>query len=176
MAPLPGGVGTTRWAAHGDERSPLTWNVALDFAVTAVKPVRRAILDQMMQETIRILQQLDLTLQPAQPHQATVDGVNLSPQSTSASPVSPPSSTPSSGTSLASLYGGELSSQVQPSVAKDYQLFLNLVEFLHRFFLPPFPSASQLVDSTSADYSSYIAALPSWVPRHTTDCLRALSL
>ena len=65
---------------------------------------------------------------------------------------------------------------MQPSVAKDYQLFLNLVEFLHRFFLPPFPSASQVIDSASADYSSYIAALPSWVPRHTTECLRALSL
>ena len=67
----------------GMERPSLAWNVALNFDVNAVKPVRRAILDQMMQEIIRILQQLDLTLQPAQPQQATVDGVILPPSSTS---------------------------------------------------------------------------------------------
>ena len=162
--------------------SPAAWNLALDYDEDAVKTMRRGVFDALMQETIRVLQQLDLTLQPADNQQTAADdgtaSTTSSSSSSSASSAAPPSPVPSSSSSsasYASLYGSELSSQLHPSVPKDYQLFLNLVDFLHRFLLPPFPSASLVVESQSADYSTYLASLPSWVPTHIRTCLRCVS-
>jgi hypothetical protein len=100
---------------------------------------------------------LYLTLQPAANQAA----------GSSASPASSPSS---SSASAAALYGNELSSQLQPSVPKDFQLYLHLVELVHVLFLPAFPSSAAATPSAAGSPQAASAYTALCRPRLATAC------
>ena len=169
----------------GVEYNPVVWNRCLNYPNDAVRLMRRALFNQLMSDVLRVMQQLDVSLQPVQPtDNQSADTAAASATDTAVSSSSP-SSTSSSGSSAstASLYGNDVSSQLEPSVPKDYQLFLNLVDFIERFFQPPVPSpitttlsASPAASSVSTSaYSLYLSRLPTSLPSSSRRCLVHLS-
>jgi hypothetical protein len=54
---------------------------------------------------------------------------------------------------------GDLSEQLSPVVPKDYELYLNLVEFARRFLLLPLQITVVFADSSSSSSSSSVSSL-----------------
>lgn len=130
---------TVRQDEKGD-KSILGWHHGLEYAdASIVWRMRKVLFDQMMSDVTKIIKTLDLSLQVV----ARDDDADALLASVASSSSSSAASTSSASVVTASSLStvGDPSSSLQPSNAKDIELFLNLVEFVQRFFFPPYAAA-----------------------------------
>lgn len=147
---------TVRQDEKGD-KSVLMWNQGLDYPdESIVWGMRRRMFDQLMSDVRKILTTLDMTLQSNEASESnngqTDDQDDMSETDRSER-----------------VTHGDPGSALTPSKPKDVELFLNLVEFIQRFFFPPYGSTTTPTGGPSASSQRILLSHHKYASAHLSD-------